>query len=47
MLRALTAGHRLAYMDEVTVIYNVHDENFSAARSGASLKRKIWVIASR
>jgi glycosyltransferase involved in cell wall biosynthesis len=41
VIRALAAGHRLAYIDNVHVIYNVHQENSSGAAQGSSLDKRI------
>jgi glycosyltransferase involved in cell wall biosynthesis len=43
VVRALTGGHRLAYMDNVHVIYHVHDAHSSGAGHNDSLDRRLNV----
>jgi glycosyltransferase involved in cell wall biosynthesis len=43
VLRALAAGHRLAYFDAVHVVYRVHNANSSGAALGASLERRLQI----
>ncbi len=44
VIRVLAKGHRLAYFDNVHVIYRVHESNSSAAGSGGDLSRQQRVI---
>jgi GT2 family glycosyltransferase len=43
VLRALAAGHCLAYFDAVHVVYRVHNANSSGAAQGASLERRLQI----
>jgi glycosyltransferase involved in cell wall biosynthesis len=42
-IRAVAAGHRVAYYDDVHVVYHVHGGNSSAAAVGAPLERQLWI----
>jgi glycosyltransferase involved in cell wall biosynthesis len=44
VVRALAAGHRLAYYDRVHVVYHVHGGNSSAAGSGSSLEKRLRIM---
>ncbi len=44
VIRALSQGHRMAYFDNVHVIYHVHDSNSSAAGCGADSARQRRVM---
>ena len=44
VIRALLAGHRLAYFDQVHVEYHVHDANSSAVGTGGGIDKKIRVV---
>ena len=41
VLRALTEGYRFAYLDNVHVVYYIHDANSSSAASGGSVDRNV------
>jgi glycosyltransferase involved in cell wall biosynthesis len=40
VIEALLRGFRLAYLDQVHVVYRVHEENSSAAGSGGSVEKR-------
>lgn len=44
VVRALLAGHRLAYFDRIHVEYHVHDANSSAVGTGGGMEKKIRVV---
>lgn len=43
-IKALAAGHRLAYLDQMHLIYRVHDANSSGASQGNSLAKRVELI---
>jgi glycosyltransferase involved in cell wall biosynthesis len=43
VIRALAAGHRFALIDNVHVIYHLHDQNSSAAGSDSNLERHLTI----
>jgi glycosyltransferase involved in cell wall biosynthesis len=44
VIRALAAGHRFAYLDNVHVIYQVHGDNSSGSALQASLDKRLQLI---
>lgn len=44
VVRAILAGYRFAYFDNVHVDYHIHAENSSAVGSGGGIKKKIRVV---
>jgi glycosyltransferase involved in cell wall biosynthesis len=44
VVRALAAGCRLAYYDDVHVIYRVHQENSSASAQGLALEKRLALL---
>jgi glycosyltransferase involved in cell wall biosynthesis len=44
VVRALKAGYRLAYLNDVHMIYHVHDENSSASCLDASLEKRATIF---
>jgi glycosyltransferase involved in cell wall biosynthesis len=44
LVRALSAGLRIGYIDEVLVIYRVHDDNSSASATGGSAARLLPIF---
>lgn len=44
VIRALAAGRRFAYYDDVHVVYRIHDFNSSAAALGASAARREKIV---
>jgi glycosyltransferase involved in cell wall biosynthesis len=41
VVRALAAGRRFGYLDNVHVVYRVHEQNSSAAQVGGSLEKRL------
>jgi glycosyltransferase involved in cell wall biosynthesis len=43
VIRALAGGHRLGYLNNVHVIYQIHEQNSSAVGLGASLDKRLQI----
>jgi hypothetical protein len=44
VIRALAAGHRLGYLDNIHLLYYVHDENSSGSSKGLDLDKRLRLI---
>jgi glycosyltransferase involved in cell wall biosynthesis len=44
VIRALAAGRRLGYLDNVHVVYNQHEQNSSATGSNGSLEKHLFIF---